>query len=212
MEELAGKPRCFTVTDCGSWIMDSDATRHFCANLTYFTTYSKPAKLHKVNLPDDSRQPVAHIAIVKLSNQIIFEHVLHISSFFVNLLPISELCRALLVSFEFLKSDCVLQDQWTKEKLAIGKLVGHLYMLDKDSFLPRPDSQCSKLAFTYLHSIIDSEIHNKSVIWHQRLAHLSIDALKHIPSINVKHLSFPSPCDVCHFANQQRLPFPTSDH
>ncbi|KAL0383103.1 UNVERIFIED_CONTAM: Retrovirus-related Pol polyprotein from transposon RE2 [Sesamum calycinum] len=108
-----------------------------------------PAKLHKVNLPDDSRQPVAHIGT----------------------------------------------DQWTKEKLAIGKLVGHLYMLDKDSFLPRPDSQCSKLAFTSLHSITDSEIHNDSVLWKQPLGHLSVDALKHIPSINVNHLSFPHPFD-----------------
>ncbi|KAK4404412.1 Retrovirus-related Pol polyprotein from transposon RE2 [Sesamum angolense] len=179
-----------------SWILDSGATRHVCANLTYFTNYSKPAKLHKVNLPDGSRQPVAHIGTVKLSDQITLEHVLHIPSFSVNLLSVSELCRALPISFEFMKSDCVLQNQWTKDKVTIGKLVGHLYMLDKDSFLHRPDSQCSKLAFTSLHSITDSEIHNNSVLWPQPLGHLSVDTLKHIPSINVNHLSFPHPCDL----------------
>ncbi|KAL0377947.1 UNVERIFIED_CONTAM: hypothetical protein Sradi_3100200 [Sesamum radiatum] len=62
-----------------------------------------------------------------------------------------------------------------------------------------------------LHSVADTSANDNSVIWHQRLGHVSVEALKHIPSINVKKLHVSHPCDVCHLAKQQRLPFPNSD-
>ncbi|KAL0463173.1 UNVERIFIED_CONTAM: hypothetical protein Slati_0204900 [Sesamum latifolium] len=50
--ESAGIIHHFNDIDCGSWIVDSGATRHVCADLKHFTSYTKPIKPTKVSLPD----------------------------------------------------------------------------------------------------------------------------------------------------------------
>ncbi|KAL0373919.1 UNVERIFIED_CONTAM: Retrovirus-related Pol polyprotein from transposon RE1 [Sesamum radiatum] len=160
LEESAGRIYCFNNDDYGSWIVDSGATRHVCANLKYFTNYFTPLKPTRVSLPDGSKKLIAHIGTVKLSPYITLEHVLYIPTFSVNL----------------------LSDQWTKETLAIGKLVGHLYILDSDSFLAVSSSQHSESTSVVLHSVADTSANDNSVIWQT-----------------------PRP------SKQQRLPFPNSD-
>ncbi|KAL0462181.1 UNVERIFIED_CONTAM: hypothetical protein Slati_0105700 [Sesamum latifolium] len=176
IDESAGNSYYFSVIDCGTWIIDSGATRHVCADINLFTHYYKPNTSSKVTLPDGTKQTVAHIGNVKLSDHIILEHVLHIPTFSVNL----------------------LSDLWTKRELALGKLVGGLYTLDNHSFT-RPHNSVSI-------PVSESFVLDQSVLWHQRLGHASIESLKHIPSIKFKNLSHFRPCDVCHFAKQQRLP------
>ncbi|KAL0448952.1 UNVERIFIED_CONTAM: hypothetical protein Slati_1451600 [Sesamum latifolium] len=114
IDESAGNSYCFDVIDCGTWIVDSGATRHVCANLNLFTHYHKSNNHTEVSLPDGSKQPVAHIGTVKLSDQIILEHVLHIPTFSINLLSVSQLCQTMPISFVFMSSSCILQDLWTK--------------------------------------------------------------------------------------------------
>ncbi|KAL0449265.1 UNVERIFIED_CONTAM: Copia protein [Sesamum latifolium] len=65
--ESAGNLCCFHVTECGSWILDTGATRHVCASLNLFSHYQKAATSYNVNLPDGSKQPVAHIDTFDLS-------------------------------------------------------------------------------------------------------------------------------------------------
>ncbi|XP_061367751.1 uncharacterized protein LOC133310779 [Gastrolobium bilobum] len=52
---------------------------------------------------------------------------------------------------------------------------------------------------------------NGSVLWHYRLGHLSHSVMKTMykkfPFLSMKD---DSPCDICHFAKQSKLPFPSS--
>ncbi|KAL0409618.1 UNVERIFIED_CONTAM: hypothetical protein Sradi_1896200 [Sesamum radiatum] len=138
IEESTSNLYGFNDIDCGSWIVDSGATRDVCADLKYFANYFKASKPLKVSLPDSSKQVIAHIGTVKLPNYITLENVLHIPTFSVNLLSVSQLWHALPVSFHFLKSGCILQDQWNKVKLAVGRLVRHLYILDHEYLTMNP--------------------------------------------------------------------------
>ncbi|KAL0379327.1 UNVERIFIED_CONTAM: Retrovirus-related Pol polyprotein from transposon RE2 [Sesamum radiatum] len=63
----------------------------------------------------------------------------------------------------------------------------------------------------YLHTVSSSSNDTNAIVWHQRLGHVSTEALKRISSIKFQTLSTQSPFDVCHLAKQQRLPFPVSD-
>ncbi|KAL0339458.1 UNVERIFIED_CONTAM: Retrovirus-related Pol polyprotein from transposon RE1 [Sesamum angustifolium] len=74
LDEAAGNPYCFNVIDCGSWIVDTGATRHVCADLRHFIHYQTPNSETKVHLPDGSTQKIAHIGTIKLSDHIILHH------------------------------------------------------------------------------------------------------------------------------------------
>ncbi|KAL0360716.1 UNVERIFIED_CONTAM: Retrovirus-related Pol polyprotein from transposon RE1 [Sesamum radiatum] len=129
LDEAAGNTYCFNVMDCGSWIVDTGATRH---------------------------------------------------------------------------------DLRTKENLAIGRLVGQLYYLDRNSFSVNTFHNNDVPVDVASHSVSHSETYESASLWHMRLGHSSFDVLKHIPSIQVKQVVDTTPCDVCHFAKQHRLSFPSS--
>ena len=71
--------------------------------------------------------------------------------------------------------------------------------------------QKSNAKITYKSSVFSSEI-VKFEIWHYRLGHLSNSRLKILQNkvTNVSCSNSESPCDICHFAKQKKLPFPLS--
>ncbi|KAL0429944.1 UNVERIFIED_CONTAM: Retrovirus-related Pol polyprotein from transposon RE2 [Sesamum radiatum] len=102
------------------------------------------------------------------------------------------------------------KDLRTKENLAIGRLVGQLYYLDRNSFSVNTFHNNDVPVDVASHSVSHSETYESASLWHMRLGHSSFDVLKHIPSIQVKQVVDTTPCDVCHFAKQHRLSFPSS--
>ncbi|KAL0427172.1 UNVERIFIED_CONTAM: hypothetical protein Slati_2892000 [Sesamum latifolium] len=212
IEEAASTNLCFNfkIMDSGSWIVDSGATKHVFGDLTLFSNYT-PATHNKVALPDGSKQCITHIGSVRLSEHITLQNVLYIPSFSVNLLSVSQLCHDFPISFVFLKSKCFMQDLKTKENLAIGRLVGQLYIFYHTSFVVPRTSIHQSVSSPFLNSVLPSTENNSDVLWHKRLGHASVEAIQHISSIKVQHYSNMSPCDICHYSKQQRLPFPSSD-
>ncbi|KAL0434330.1 UNVERIFIED_CONTAM: Retrovirus-related Pol polyprotein from transposon TNT 1-94 [Sesamum latifolium] len=98
-------------------------------------------------------------------------------------------------------------DLRTKDKLAIGKLVGKLYIIDDASF--SVDTKLLASVPLFISTAVDSACNNS--LWHSRLGHSSYQAIKHITELHIKQIDSASPCHICHIFKQHRLPFPLSD-
>ncbi|KAL0430968.1 UNVERIFIED_CONTAM: Retrovirus-related Pol polyprotein from transposon RE1 [Sesamum radiatum] len=94
-------------------------------------------------------------------------------------MAVSQLCKSQHLSFLFLNSLCLLQDQTTKHTLAIGRQVGKLYYLDKNSFVSVFASAASCNKDPTVLSTSDSLYS----LWHKRLGHAGVSALSHIPML-----------------------------
>ncbi|KAL0360335.1 UNVERIFIED_CONTAM: hypothetical protein Sradi_3718000 [Sesamum radiatum] len=121
-EEFAGKVSNLTKIDLSCWIIDSGATNHICANITFFKSYSKPLHPQFIHLPDGSKKAVLYTGNVQLNDTITLDHVLFIPDFSVNLLSVSQLSKSRPYQFLFSQHDCVLQDLVTKASLLVGTL------------------------------------------------------------------------------------------
>ena len=98
--------------------------------------------------------------------------------------------------------------------LAVGRLVGSLYVLDESGFSPFWQTSC-KLEALNVHSFANPCVHNSSLnnemnllaLWHHQFGHVSVSILQHFPFLS--HLNFYdlSTCPICPLAKQSRLPF-----
>ncbi|KAL2236701.1 UNVERIFIED_CONTAM: hypothetical protein Sindi_0861800 [Sesamum indicum] len=105
-----------------SWIIDSGATDHICANARLFCSYAQLSDILTIHLPNGHSQTVTHIGSIQLTPHIKLTHVLHILAFSVNLLSIRQLCVSLPIQFKFLTSTCTVQDLETNKVLATAHL------------------------------------------------------------------------------------------
>ncbi|KAL0416203.1 UNVERIFIED_CONTAM: hypothetical protein Slati_3452200 [Sesamum latifolium] len=111
------------------------------------------------------------------------------------------------ISVHFSPTDCWLQDLKTKEVLAVGRVIGGLYILDKASFNP---TNIQRIHVPFISSRCNmSSTDGDTWLWHQRLGHPSLPVIQHIKSI--KSSDSWDVCDVCHIAKQKWLPFPSHD-
>ncbi|KAL0384763.1 UNVERIFIED_CONTAM: Retrovirus-related Pol polyprotein from transposon RE1 [Sesamum radiatum] len=207
-EDFAGKVISnSSVIDFGSWIVDTGATNHMCAFPSHFTHRRSSTLTSFVHLPDGSSQPVKFTGDIPLTDRLKLTNVLYIPTFKYNLISVQKLCASNAISVHFSPLNCWLQDLETKDILAVGRVLGGLYILDKASFNP-----------TYIQRIpvpfISSKCNMSSTVgdnwlWHQRLGHPSLPVIQHIKSI--KAFGSWDMCDICHIAKQKRLPFPSHD-
>ncbi|CAH9089473.1 unnamed protein product [Cuscuta europaea] len=86
--------------------------------------------------------------------------------------------------------------------IGFADLRNGLYYYNPDSFLDH---------FSTAYSVDSQNTVSITTLWHFRLGHLPFNKLFMLPDCNVsnneKHCS---PCDICHFAKQKKLPFPIS--
>ncbi|KAL0448485.1 UNVERIFIED_CONTAM: hypothetical protein Slati_1404900 [Sesamum latifolium] len=109
------------INDFGSWIIDTGATNHMCADSSLLThTHKLINKSLVVHLPDGSSQPVELTGDVCLHDSLILHGVLCVPSFRYNLLSVHKLCTSNSVSVLFSSSHCWLQDKRTKATLVVG--------------------------------------------------------------------------------------------
>ncbi|KAF7801757.1 Retrovirus-related Pol polyprotein from transposon TNT 1-94 [Senna tora] len=117
-----------------------------------------------------------------------------------------------------------LPDKSTKKVRNIGKvkindniiLEGVLYIPSSNSILCKNIKHVDENAGYPNKSVLCNTVSNsinKSTflgkLWHGRLGHPSLQALKHIKQIDLSDC-VKTACDVCHIAKQHRLPFPIS--
>lgn len=120
-----------------------------------------------------------------ISPHITLVNVYFIPEFKINLISVSCLIQSSNLSLIFLPNKCLLQDLKTKQVVGEAYQQGNLYQL--------PSSQMS-------YSIATAT----PKIWHNRLGHVSDPVLKHLDLPTQNNCR---PCDSCHLAKQQRLPF-----
>ncbi|KAL0345251.1 UNVERIFIED_CONTAM: hypothetical protein Sradi_4356400 [Sesamum radiatum] len=183
LDNFAGKSCAFTdLYDnlSNSWIVDTGATNHMCANKHILHSILPSSQPTLVYLPDGTTQSVTHKGSVSLHPDLTLIDVLHVPQFQYNLLSVSKLCLHSSIEVKFYSSHCLLQDLETKRIIAIGKLHKNLYMLNKSSFSPLTIASLNSVQHT---SCSGSESCN-IVLWHRRLGHPSLTVLKHVPVVN----------------------------
>ncbi|KAL0401838.1 UNVERIFIED_CONTAM: Retrovirus-related Pol polyprotein from transposon RE1 [Sesamum latifolium] len=204
--EFAGNTSSSSANVFSDWIIDTGATNHICAHLSLFHSYSKPTHPRFIHLPDGSKKEVIYTGVVKLSDKLILNFVSYIPDFSVNLLSVSQLCRNTTYIFSFTQSSWILQDQVTKEIMAVGSLHRKLYVL-KSCDLKHSDNSIVSLTDVSC----STSVHCNDSLWHKRLGHASMHAIKHIFDCNIYDNSLDMVCDVCPKAKQSRVPFPLSE-
>jgi len=175
------------VRNVSKWVVDSEATRHICANRNVFTSYTSVGDgEEQVYLGDSKTTPVLGKGnvLLKLTSgkTLALSDVLHVPSIRVNLISVALLSKVRVkVSFE---SDKIVM---TKNNVFVGK--GYcdqgLFVLNIYEVINKSESS------TY---IVDSYD-----IWHARLGHVNssyVMKLQRLVLINM-HDKQNSKCDVC---------------
>lgn len=73
-----------------SWIFDTGATDHMCADLSRFS-HVRNVNHTKVHLPDGQTVQVTHIGTVHVTKDLMLQNVLCVPTFHFNLISISQL-------------------------------------------------------------------------------------------------------------------------
>ncbi|KAF7813169.1 uncharacterized protein G2W53_034145 [Senna tora] len=114
------------------------------------------------------------------------------------------------------KMDLTNMDQKSKKILAKGAAYGKLYYLTASSFSGNNRTRsehCNKTDKSHCNAanVTDKEPLTSAKLWHSRLGHASIRAIKHIDTISLSD-SLNDDCEICHVSKQHRLPFSNSDN
>lgn len=118
-----------------------------------------------------------------------------------DLLSVGKLLDDMEITVKFFPNYCILQDQSTKEVLAMACKSEGLYKLNSGSF---NREYILRMNFSFLGVNNDAESCN----WHSRLGHVSNEVVSHIPSISFSCNK--ADCEICHLAKQCRTSFQSS--
>ncbi|KAF7826368.1 Cysteine-rich RLK (receptor-like protein kinase) 8 [Senna tora] len=183
-----------------SWIVDTGASSHICYQKSIMHDIKPLPKTLKMHLPTGHTVNVLETGSVRIKAEIELTNVLYIPSFKYNLLSVNRLAKDLNINIIFDSQQCLIQDLKTRRILAKAKVDGNLYLLDN----------MNNRIETSLKQHCNSVTTCKTNVWHNRLGHCPFTVFKQIEEIKVNSENFPAACDVCHFAKQQRNPFPKS--
>ncbi|KAL2237900.1 UNVERIFIED_CONTAM: Retrovirus-related Pol polyprotein from transposon RE2 [Sesamum indicum] len=132
-----------------------------------------------------------------LNDDITLNNVFFVPYFSVNLISVSQLCSHTDYRLHFTKDTCFLQDLENKTTKAIAHLFKNLYIF-------RQHPSC------FTSAISADSVNCTSSLWHKRLGHASLQAVKRLVDIDLSIDANQIPCEICHKAMQTRVPFPTS--
>ncbi|KAL0404363.1 UNVERIFIED_CONTAM: hypothetical protein Sradi_2077100 [Sesamum radiatum] len=187
------------------WIIDSGATSHMCNDISIFQSTKKHKPDLYIHLADGSKQHVNTVGNIQLPNNIQLTSVLHVPSLKFNLLSISKLCDTTNIRIKFYPTCCVLQDHRTNKTVAVGRLLGKLYILDEKSFKINAIESILEQTRERVLAVKTFDVN----LWHKRLGHTSSVVLSHLNFLNKSNAPLDL-CEVCPLAKQSRLPFPVS--
>ncbi|KAK8921731.1 hypothetical protein KSP39_PZI020888 [Platanthera zijinensis] len=180
------------------WLIDTGATDHITYNLKNFTSYHNITPI-PITMPNGTHTLANISGTVHLSSSLILFDVLYVPSFTVNLISVTKLTSNLNCFLVFHNNSCSITQMPTNRMIGIAKQQAGLFILAP---LQIPSTTCQAQA---------NMQHVSPVIWHNRFGHLSHSTFKTLseqfPCISSSYIS---PCDVCHYARQKRLPYISS--
>lgn len=186
------------------WIVNTGATNHMtsrCDLLDNFTTIPKSER-RQILLPTGNVVPVSHVGCSKVLGDQVIGTVLFVLEFKCNLLSFSQLTKDLHCMATFFPDLCVFQNLSSGQVKGIDREDQGFYIVKEDSSNSGPISTTSSF-----HSDADS-----ISLWHKRLGHASIDAIKKSSSINVPETVEHPSCTICPLVKQTKFQFPINSH
>jgi hypothetical protein len=193
-----------------SFILDTGATDHVCFSIKFFQCL-KRIKPITIKLPNGSSVTTCFVGSILFTSKFHLTDVLYIPDFSYNLISVPKLTLNLKCHLIFDNTTCVIQDSFLKMLIGAAELKHGLYLLTS------PLVSLPNTTPTHCINSINSLSSNKPTdcnVWHLRFGHVSNNTLceinKNFPS--VQFIPSTSPCDVCFYAKQKRLPFPHSNH
>jgi hypothetical protein len=195
---------CSIASKSDIWLLDSGANEHIVSSTHWFTSYHKILP-KPVNLPNGTSVLVEHAGTIHFSPKLYLDNVLFSPHFNFNLISISKVCESLNCHANFHNKKCFLQDLHSQKMIGLGNQIEGLYRLDLGFF------HCSLPNKIFANNITTNFTLPASALWHFRLGHVSNKRMSHMSQL-YPSLTFDShaTCDICHFAKQRKLPFPTS--
>ncbi|XP_071699281.1 uncharacterized protein [Rutidosis leptorrhynchoides] len=116
---MAGKRFCFLSTDLNNpWIIDSGATDHMTPHLFMFSEYTVVHKPSFIEMPNGQKARVHHVGSIRLNDNVILDHVLHVPDFQFNLLSVYKLLLQYSASLTFTLTSYLLQVPLMEHPLA----------------------------------------------------------------------------------------------
>ena len=110
------------------WIIDSGATGHVCHNLDVLTTCTK-IKPVLISLPNGQTVYATYSGLVKFSAKLYPTNVLYVPQFKLNLISVSKLSLHLRCTITFTLTQCVIQDNLSRERIGTVSIIVGLYLL-----------------------------------------------------------------------------------
>ncbi|OMO88956.1 Integrase, catalytic core [Corchorus capsularis] len=203
------------------WIIDTGATDHITCTFDSFKTY-RPVNNVFVGLPNNTKVQVTHIGTVQFNDSLILFDVLYVPDFTFNLVSVGKLTSDLHCCLITVSSHCVIQDINHWKMIGTAERSDGLYKLQRHTMkhatampvIETVDSvQCSlpiDSASVQSSNVVSNSISCKtdanSVLWHNRLGHLSNSRLKLIIPSSIPVELY----EVCHMSKHKRFPFPVS--
>lgn len=157
-----------------------------------------------MHLPNGQFAEVTHSGNIVLEENIVLTDVLCVPTFAYNLLSIPKLIKNTNCKVFFSDKSCFLQDPNLMKATEIGSRKEGLYLLNK--------TPVHSLSPSLLHSnkVCNTMSCKRSILWHSRLGHPSVQSLKVLPFDIVNFPVTINDCDICHLAKDTKVPFPTS--
>nr|XP_009777462.1 PREDICTED: uncharacterized protein LOC104227031 [Nicotiana sylvestris]XP_016446154.1 PREDICTED: uncharacterized protein LOC107771318 [Nicotiana tabacum] len=163
------------------WIIDSGATNHMVFNLDFFTDFMEIPKGEgrKVQLSTGETSRITHLGSSSILNGLPIKNVLYVPQFRYNLLSVSQHTRDIGCFIVFFPAWCLFHDIYNGKVKGIGKLEEGLYVLDlkHKSNLKLPIGVITS-------ALVINRISGS--LWHKRLGHIPLDALKRLPAFHNK--------------------------
>ena len=94
---------CLCALGHDAWILDSEVSEHTCSEQTILHDLCHLQQPILVNLPNGSQVRLTKHGKLRISKDLVLNHVLHLPIFKFNLLSIRRLCKQLKWSVEFTK-------------------------------------------------------------------------------------------------------------
>jgi len=197
---------CLCKLEIGSWILNSGTSDHM--NLDPKTLYDLKLLENpvSVSLPNGHKVKITHHRKLKISDNIVWYHVLLVPHFKYNLLSVKRLAAQLQCQVVFTENLCILQGPSLKRPVAIGRESCNLYILDKDlvkgvmfgkDFSLKYNNMpvtCDRL-FHSLYNHVSKQLNTN--IWHNRMGHIPYEWMRLLPlSVDNAILDEDIPCDV----------------
>ncbi|KAF7803191.1 uncharacterized protein G2W53_042302 [Senna tora] len=172
------------IIDNECWIIDTGASSHICSNKHLMTDLKFLKNTIPVHLPDGYVKNVNMIGNVIINPDIKLMDVLFIPTFKYNLMSVNKLAKVSDVIIAFDASHCLVQDQRTRKTLIEARVAGNLYVLKQKNIVERIGSCISNDRISTCNDV-NRNLVSDVMLWHHRLGHATIDAIKHVDGIKL---------------------------